>query len=174
MESITDTRILITDMPAKTPPQKSAPASHATRSNVVRISVSLPPDVCTALDGLVKQKGFESRSQALTSMITEDLVEYSAEVSDEIMTGTITIFYNQEKNHLLTRLASLKRKHINEVIGSLQVQLEHDHIMEVILIQGPATILQEITNAFITCKGVKGGKLTLTSTIIPQLHPLKK
>jgi CopG family transcriptional regulator, nickel-responsive regulator len=152
--------------------KKTLPAKPQT--GVTRISISLPPDVCTALDGLVQQRGFESRSQALTSMITEELIEHSAEAGDEVMTGTITLFYNQSKNNLLSRLASLKREHLNEVIGSLQVQLEHDHIMEVILIQGPAGILQEITNAFVTCKGVKGGKLTLTSTIIPQLHPLKK
>jgi CopG family nickel-responsive transcriptional regulator len=107
-------------------------------------------------------------------MITESIIEHSAEAGEAVMTGTITLFYNQSKNNLLSRLADLKREHIDEVIGSLQVLLEHDHIMEVILIQGPASILQEITNAFVTCKGVKGGKLTLTSTIIPQLHPLKK
>jgi CopG family nickel-responsive transcriptional regulator len=100
--------------------------------------------------------------------------EHSAEAGDEVMAGTITLFYDQSKNNLLSRLATLKQEHIDEVIGSLQVQLEHGHIMEVILIQGPAGMLQEISNAFVTCKGVKGGKLTLTSTIIPQLHPLKK
>lgn len=152
--------------------KKPVPAKP--QSGVTRISVSLPPDVCSALDGLVQQRGFESRSQALTSMITESLIEHSAEAGDEVMTGTITLFYNQSKNNLLSRLATLKRQHIDEVIGSLQVQLEHEHIMEVILIQGPAATLQKITNAFVTCKGVKGGKLTLTSTIIPQLHPLKK
>jgi CopG family nickel-responsive transcriptional regulator len=144
------------------------------QTGVTRISVSLPPDVCTALDALVIQRGFESRSQAITSMITESIIEHSAEAGEAVMTGTITLFYNQSKNNLLSRLADLKREHIDEVIGSLQVQLEHDHIMEVILIQGPTGILQEITNAFVTCKGVKGGKLTLTSEIIPQLHPLKK
>lgn len=152
--------------------KKSSPPISQT--GVARISVSLPPDVCTALDGLVIQRGFESRSQAITSMITESLIELSIEAGNAVMTGTITLFYNQSKNNLLSRLADLKREHIDEVIGSLQVQLEHDHIMEVILIQGPAAILQEITNSFVTCKGVKGGKLTLTSEIIPQLHPLKK
>jgi CopG family nickel-responsive transcriptional regulator len=150
------------------------PASSIPQPGVARISVSLPPDVCVALDALVARRGYESRSQAITSMITESIIEHSAETGREVMTGTITLFYNQSKNNLLSRLADLKRKHINEVIGSLQVLLEHDHMMEVILIQGPAATLQQITNAFVTCKGVKGGKLTLTSTIIPPLHPLNQ
>ena len=143
-------------------------------SGVTRISISLPPDVCVALDNLVLRRGFDSRSQALSSMITEHLIgqsDHGAE-GDAVMTGTITLFYNQKKNNLLSRLASLKRDYLNEVIGSLQVQLENDHIMEVILIQGPSATLRRISDSFLTCKGVKGSKLTLTSTIIPQLHPL--
>jgi metal-responsive CopG/Arc/MetJ family transcriptional regulator len=46
--------------------------------------------------------------------------------------------------------------------------------MEVILVQGPGMTLRKICDVFASCKGVKVGKLTLTSTIIPPLHPLKK
>lgn len=144
------------------------------REPVSRISVSLPPDVCRDLDALVASKGFESRSQAISTMITESLIEHGRQTGEGIMAGTITLFYNQKKNNLLTELAALKRRSIDEVIGSLQVQLENDHVMEVILVQGPAARLQAITDELVTCKGVKAGKLTLTSTIIPQLHPLPK
>ena len=141
---------------------------------VARISISLPGDVCRDLDRLVVAKGLESRSQAITTMITEGLIEHGREAGSGIMAGTITLFYNQTKNNLLTELAMLKRRYIDEVIGSLQVQLESDHVMEVILVQGPSDRLQKITDELVTCKGVKAGKLTLTSTIIPQLHPLPK
>jgi CopG family nickel-responsive transcriptional regulator len=143
-----------------------------TQSGVTRISVSLPPDICSGLDGLVLKRGFESRSQALASIITEHLIEHSKDGEADVMAGTVTLFYNQKKNNLLSRLALLKRQHVAEVIGSLQVLLENDHIMEVIIIQGPSETLRTISDMFLTCKGVKGSKLTLTSTIIPQLHPL--
>ncbi|MEI8292786.1 MAG: nickel-responsive transcriptional regulator NikR [bacterium] len=144
------------------------------QAGVARISVSLPRDLSIELDALVAARGFESRSQALNSMIAESLVEHRKDDGDAVMAGTITLFFSQKKNNILTDLADLKRKHLDEVIGSLQVQLEDNHIMEVILVQGPAGVLRKISDAFATCKGVKVGKLTLTSTIIPQLHPLKK
>ncbi|MDX2080983.1 MAG: nickel-responsive transcriptional regulator NikR [Terrimicrobiaceae bacterium] len=146
----------------------------ARREPVTRISVSLPGDVCRDLDRFVDEKGFESRSQAITAMITDTLIEHGRERGEGIMAGTITLFYNQRKNNLLAELADLKRRSIDEVIGSLQVQLENDHVMEVILVQGPVEKLQGITDELVTCKGVKAGKLTLTSTIIPQLHPLPR
>ena len=143
-------------------------------NGVTRISVSLPRNLSIELDALVVQKGFESRSQALTSMIAESLVEHRKDAGDAVMAGAITLFYSQRKNNILADLANLKRRHLDEVIGSLQVQLEDDHIMEVILVQGPGMTLRKICDAFATCKGMKVGKLTLTSTIIPPLHPLKK
>ncbi|MFZ4774459.1 MAG: CopG family ribbon-helix-helix protein [Terrimicrobiaceae bacterium] len=144
------------------------------REPVSRISISLPPDVSRGLDRLVEARGFENRSQAVTSIINESLLEHQKELADGIMAGTITLFYNQSRKNILGELATLKRRCIDEVIGSLQVQLENSHVMEVILVQGPVNILQKITDRLVACKGVKVGKLTLTSSIIPPLHPLNK
>ena len=143
------------------------------REPVSRISISLPPAVSRGLDKLVKARGFESRSQAVTSIINESLLEHRRQAKDEVMAGTITLFYNQGRKNILGELAALKRRFLDEVIGSLQVQLENNHVMDVVLVQGPVGILQKITDRLVACKGVEVGKLTLTSTIMPPLHPLK-
>lgn len=149
------------------------PKTRKSREPVSRISISLPPDVSRGLGKLVETRGFENRSQAVASIINESLLEHRRETKDGIMAGTITLFYNQGRKNILGELAALKRRFLNEVIGSLQVQLENNHVMDVILVQGPAGILQKITDRLVACKGVKAGKLTLTSTIMPPLHPLK-
>jgi CopG family nickel-responsive transcriptional regulator len=150
------------------------PKQKKSREPVARISISLPPDVSRGLDGLVATRGFENRSQAVTSILNESLLDHSRETEDGIMAGTITLFYNQGRKNILGELAALKRRFLDEVIGSLQVQLENNHVMDVILVQGPVATLQKITDHLVACKGVKVGKLTLTSTIMPPLHPLKK
>jgi CopG family nickel-responsive transcriptional regulator len=43
-------------------------------------------------------------------------------------------------------------------------------VLEVILMQGPAKRLREVTNKLVTCKGVKSANLTLTPNLIPPLH----
>lgn len=150
------------------------PKPHTRREPVSRISVSLPPEVSRGLDALVAARGFESRSQAVASIISESLLEQQKAAREGIMAGTITLFYNQGRKNILGELAGLKRRFLDEVIGSLQVQLENNHVMDVVLVQGPVETLQKITNRLVACKGVKVGKLTLTSSIIPPLHPLKK
>ena len=44
--------------------------------------------------------------------------------------------------------------------------------MEVILVQGPGGVLQLIADKMATTRGVVSGKLQVTTSIIPPLHPL--
>jgi CopG family nickel-responsive transcriptional regulator len=155
-------------------PAKTAPRSPRPARGVQRISISLPVATFRHLDAMVAEKGFGSRSQAIAEMITASLIEHRADAGDEIMSGTITLFYDQSKGNLLNQLADLQRRHVDEVVSSLHVLLEHGHILEVVLVQGPASKLKKIADAMIACKGVKGGKLTLSSTILPPLHGRRK
>ena len=120
---------------------------------------------------MVFDRGYESRSQAIAEMINHQLVEYSQELGEEIMAGTITLVYDHSTPGLQKQLADLQHAHITEVISSLHIHLMQAH-MEVILVQGPAARLQLIADRIVTCRGVITGKLQLTTAIIPQVHPL--
>jgi CopG family nickel-responsive transcriptional regulator len=45
--------------------------------------------------------------------------------------------------------------------------------MVVMLVQGPASRLKIIADKLITCKGVRSGKLTISSAILPPIHMRK-
>src|SRR6201997_3321822 len=143
-----------------------------TDGKVQRISVSLPDAVFRELDQLVTERGLESRSKAIADMVTHFALEHQEDKGDGIMAGTITIVYDESKGNLLHRLAELERVFVDEVISSLHVQLQDSHRMEVLLVQGPARQLNLIADKLMALRGVKAGKLTLTSMIIPQVHPL--
>lgn len=147
-------------------------ARRMPKETVERISVSLPPGLVEELDRLRAARDFGSRSQAVAWMIRETLLENRRESGEAVMAGTVTLFFRQTRPGILEELAALKRRCLDEVIGSLQVQLEDGHLMEVILVQGPAGKLQDFTDKLVATKGVKAGRLTLTTAIIPPLHPL--
>lgn len=144
------------------------------QGNVERVSLSLPRDVVAGLDEWSGKRGFDSRSQAVASIIRLGLLEDKQEDVDAVMAGSITLFFKQDRPGLLEDLARLKREYIDEVIGSLQVQLADAHLMEVLLVQGPVKTLRAFTDDLVTCKGVKAGSLNLTSELIPPLHPLPR
>lgn len=135
-----------------------------------RVSITIPRSVLAKFDSMLSQRGFANRSQAIAEILNREIIEASAEHGDQVMAGTVTLFYSTRRNNLQSTLSKIQRKHLAEVISSLHVQLEDDHIMEVLVVQGPAQKLRTIANELITCKGVKTGKLNLSSTIMPPLH----
>ncbi len=141
-------------------------------SGVHRISISLPEEVYRELDNLVRARGFTNRSQAIAEMINNSLLEHYKERGAELMAGTITLFYDESKPGLLAELASIQRSYIDEVISSQHVLLEKNQTMEILIVQGPARRLKRIADRLITCKGIKSGRLTMSPSILPPIHPL--
>lgn len=138
--------------------------------NVSRISISLPESLLLQLDAMVRERGFESRSQAIAEMISHQVTAHKKEQGSEVMAGTITLLYDHSTPRLQKSLADLQHEHIREVISSLHVHLMHSQTMEVILVQGPAAELQLLADKMITQRGVISGKLQLNTTLLPQLH----
>ena len=141
------------------------------KDNTERVSFTIPRSVLSQFDRLLLQRGFASRSQAITEILNREIIKANRQEGDQVMAGTITLFYSTRRNTLQSTLSRIQRRHIDEVISSLHVQLEDAHTMEVLVVQGPASKLRSIADELITCKGVKTGELNLSSTIIPPLHP---
>lgn len=135
-----------------------------------RITVSMSEETFQSLDRLVNERGFDSRSQGIAEMIHCQAAEHLGKVGTEVMAGNLTLVYDESKSSLLRDLSRICRGYIAEVISSQHVLLEDDHVMEVILMQGPARTLRKIANELGTCKGVKTAQLTLTTYLIPQVH----
>jgi CopG family nickel-responsive transcriptional regulator len=149
------------------------PASEEGNETLRRITVSMSEETFRSLDRLVNQRGFDSRSQGISEMIHSQAAEHLAKIGTEVMAGNLTLVYDETKGSLLRDLSRICREHIDEVISSQHVLLEGDHVMEVILMQGPANKLRRIANELGTCKGVKTAQLTLTTHLIPQVHAKK-
>lgn len=141
---------------------------------VKRISISLSRDAYDSLTNLVAARGFENRSQAVSEMINSSRIEHFKHRGAELMAGTITLFYDEGRPGLLQQLARIQRDHIDEVISSQHILLEENHTMELLLVQGPARRLKMISDNLISCKGVKSGRLVMTTLIMPPIHPRRR
>lgn len=139
---------------------------------VSRIGISLPAEVLTELDHMVKSRGYGSRSRAIADMVNIQLLEHKRRLGQEVMVGTITLFYNRQIRGLQKQLSDLQYRYIDEVISSLHVHLTEERIMEVLLVQGPANKLKAITDELTKLRGVITGSLQLMAAIIPQIHPM--
>ena len=145
-------------------------ASDGTSDGLRRMTVSMPEHTFQAFERLVAERGFDSRSQAVAEMIHQHAAQHLGKIGTEVMAGTLSLVYDESKSTLLRDLSRIFCEHLAEVISSQHILLEEEHVLEVILMQGPARTLRDITNKLVTCKGVKTAHLTLTPHLIPPLH----
>lgn len=138
-------------------------------SPLSRFSVSLPTDLLDELDAMVELRKFPSRSHAIAAMAREQLLEHAQEVGKQTMAGTISLVYDYRRRNLQRRLADIQHQHYLLVVASMNVHLEHNHYLEVLLVQGPARDLRKLADTLGACKGVKHARLHLTATALPPL-----
>lgn len=157
---------------AVSPRSRSREEAPLKRGPVSRITISLSGELLTDLDQVVTERGFQSRSQAVADFVHRALVDTKSEKGDDVMVGTITLFYDHTVGGLQQRLAALQRRYIDEVISSLHVHLTGEKTLEVILVQGPAPKLRAVAGDMGKLRGVISGHLQLAAAVIPPLHPL--
>ncbi len=132
--------------------------------SVTRFSISLPAELATQLDRMTGEKGYDNRSLAVADMIRAQLVEHRQNQGDQEIAGTITIVYDHHKTHVQATLTDIQHDHHAVIVATLHVHLDHDNCMEVLAVRGRAAEVKRIADELIAAKGVKHGRLTVTST----------
>jgi len=134
------------------------------KESVARFSVSLPPQLMRQLDQMVSEKGYDNRSLAVADMIRDRLVEHRQQLDDAEIAGSITLVYDHHQNHLQNILIQAQHDHGKYVIANLHCHLDHDNCLEIVAVRGPAGIIRRLADTLIRARGVKHGKLAITST----------
>ncbi|MCS7091019.1 MAG: nickel-responsive transcriptional regulator NikR [Verrucomicrobiota bacterium] len=134
------------------------------RSGVARFTVSVPADLLRELDRMAEQKGYTNRSLAVADMIRDELVEHRQRTGHGEIVGTLTLVYDHHTRHVQETLTELQHEHHERIISTVHVHLDAHHCLEVLLMRGPAPEIKRIADALIAARGVKHGKLTVTST----------
>jgi len=131
---------------------------------VVRFTVSVPTELGKQLDEMTRDKGYDNRSLAVADLIRAGLVEHRQNLGDQEIAGTITLVYDHHKQHVQVALTDIQHDHHEVIISTLHVHLDHHNCLEVLVVRGKAGIIKKIADELIAAKGVKHGKLTVTSS----------
>jgi CopG family nickel-responsive transcriptional regulator len=132
-------------------------------SELSRIGVAIDSDLLKKFDDLIAARGYTNRSEAFRDLIRDELVEEASQMPDAEVVGTLTLVYNHHVRMLSDRLTDLQHEHFHHILSTLHVHLDHDNCLEVLIIRGRAQSVKRIADALISTKGVKHGRLTVTS-----------
>ena len=133
-------------------------------SELSRIGVAIDSDLLKKFDELIARRGYSNRSEAFRDLIRDELVEQRWESPNRLVVGTVTLVYNHHVRLLSERLTEIQHEFHHNVISTLHVHLDHDNCLEVLAVRGKARVVKKIADTLISTKGVKHGKLTITTT----------
>jgi CopG family nickel-responsive transcriptional regulator len=133
-------------------------------SKLARIGVALDSLLLRKFDELIEERGYTNRSEAFRDLIREELVRKSWESPNADVVGTVTLVYDHHVRMLSEKLTSMQHDHHKNILSTMHVHLDHDNCLEVLVVKGKAKNVQKIADGLISTRGVKHGRLTLTTT----------
>ncbi|ULA64115.1 MAG: Putative nickel-responsive regulator [Nitrospira sp.] len=130
---------------------------------LVRFGVSLDQRLLGDFDRHIQQRQYATRSEALRDLIRNQLVEEEWGRNRETV-GTITFVYDHHVRDLTSKLTDIQHDYHGKILSGMHVHLDHDHCLEVLVVKGKGSEIRKIADALVSVKGVKHGKLTMTTT----------
>lgn len=132
--------------------------------DLVRFSVAMPEELLMRFDHLVARRGLaKNRSEVVRDLVRDALAADECDTPGVIVVGTLTIVF-EHHGGVQDKLDNIQHEYFETVITSLHIHLDHEYCMEVIVMKGETSLIQDIGNLILGTKGVKTGKLVLTGT----------
>lgn len=130
----------------------------------VRFSISINAELLQKFDEAIRGRMYTNRSKAIRDLIRDFIVEREWERSEEEVMGSLTLVYDHETRGIVDRLTDIQHERYSNVISTMHLHLDERNCMEVLAIKGFPDKVREISDRLISCRGVKHGKLVMTST----------
>jgi len=133
-------------------------------SKITRFGVAMDDVLLYKFDRLILKKGYRNRSEAIRDLVRDNLVEQDWELGNKETVGTVTIVYSHAVHELTDILTELQHHYHTEIISCMHVHLDEHNCLEVLAVKGKPQRIKKIADALISTKGVKHGKLVMTTT----------
>jgi len=135
-------------------------------SNLIRFGVSLDRELLERFDAYLSEKGYENRSEGIRDLIRDILVKQEWEVSDDEKDrmAVVSIVYDHHESDLPTKLTELQHEWHGVVHSALHIHLDRHNCLEILVMRGPARSILDLGNKLISTRGVRHGKMILTTT----------
>jgi CopG family transcriptional regulator, nickel-responsive regulator len=135
-------------------------------SDLIRFGVSLDRQLLERFDAYLAEKGYENRSEAIRDLIRDILVGREWEGTDlnEERMAVVSIVYDHHESELPSKLTELQHERHGVVHSALHIHLDRHNCLEILVLRGPAGSILDLGNKLISTRGVRHGKMILTTT----------
>jgi CopG family nickel-responsive transcriptional regulator len=128
---------------------------------VERITITIDDELLQAVDALMTQRGYTSRSEAFRDIVREMMDRQKADDPRSPCIATLTYVYDHAVRGLASRLTHAHHDHHDISVASLHVHLDHDTCLEVSVLRGATGTVTAFADALATQRGVRHAHLHL-------------
>jgi CopG family transcriptional regulator, nickel-responsive regulator len=127
-----------------------------------RFTISLSPELATAFDALIAERGYASRSEAVRDILRREVqASRSGDDARGHCVASLSYVYDHHERSLAERLTELQHGHHELTVATMHAHLDHDNCLEAVLLKGPVRDVRRFADALIAERGVRNGHLNL-------------
>jgi CopG family nickel-responsive transcriptional regulator len=132
-------------------------------AELTRTGVSIEADLLQQFDREIARRGYKNRSEAIRDLIRESLVAEAIDKNKPVV-ATLSMIYDHHCPGLSNKLNEVQHHAHGNVLAATHVHLDHDNCLEVVIMKGRSGEIQHLADHMLAMRGVKHGKLVLTTT----------
>ena len=124
-----------------------------------RITISVDDDLADTFERLVKDKGYENRSEAFRDLVRSALGDAGIrEGTAQHCVGALSYVYNHHERQLASRLTSMQHDHHEVTVSTMHAHLDHENCIETVILRGPTKSVVHFAQSIIAQSGVRHGR----------------
>lgn len=132
-------------------------------SDLMRFSASIEADLLERFDHYCKTGNFATRSEAIRQIFNQVLTKESWGNDSVDAAGTLTLVYDHHRPKLMDQMVEIQHEHVDIVVSTTHIHLDHDNCLEVIILRGRAGAIRELASKLQGLKGIKQGELVVAA-----------
>ena len=127
-----------------------------------RFTISLDEKLAKEFDRLIRERGYDNRSEAVRDILREKL-ETSRLDREEApdCIAALSYIYSHHERDLAERLTAAQHAHHDLTVSTMHAHLDHENCLETVILRGPTADVREFAHAMMAERGVRHGALNL-------------
>lgn len=136
-----------------------------------RITISVSDGLGAALEGIRRERGYQSRSEAVRDLVRDGIERLQEEgAGGEHCVANLSYVFDRRIRALAQRLAEMQHEHHDLVVASTAVRLDHFYTMESVMLKGATRAVRAFADAVRAARGVRSGSVNLLMVETNDVH----
>jgi CopG family nickel-responsive transcriptional regulator len=148
------------------PKYQPANPFYRKKTQLTRISMSLPSDLLIKFDESMVRAGYTDRSKALQTAIHSLINDYSWKSGDNTEgAGAVVMLYDNHAYNQDKKSIQVQHKYSDVISASTHVHLKNDNCLETIIVKGDMKKIRDLAKHLSENRGIKSLKVNFMSVM---------